>query len=144
MTGASADVGNAAWRMRGARPSGPKGKRRAPAFQASVTEELSTPPVINYFQTRPVSTKGRVQGPTHVNSAVLERRSVLGKTQDEEPHAVLLPAPQAEAEAPRASLQLHGAAAQALGGGMERHELRRAATSAVWEEACLSSWRNNF
>lgn len=144
MTGASADVGSAAWRMRGARPSGPKGKRRAPAFQASVTEELSTPPVINYFQTRPVSTKGRVQGPTHVNSAVLERRSVLGKTQDEEPHAVLLPAPQAEAEAPRASLQLHGAAAQALGGGMERHELRRAATSAVWEEACLSSWRNNF
>lgn len=144
MTGASADVGSAAWRMRGARPSGPKGKRHAPAFQASVTEELSTPPVINYFQTRPVSTKGRVQGPTHVNSAVLERRSVLGKTQDEEPHAVLLPAPQAEAEAPRASLQLHGAAAQALGGGMERHELRRAATSAVWEEACLSSWRNNF
>lgn len=144
MTGASADVGSAAWRMRGARPSGPKGKRRAPAFQASVTEELSTPPVINYFQTRPVSTKGRIQGPTHVNSAVLERRSVLGKTQDEEPHAVLLPAPQAEAEAPRASLQLHGAAAQALGGGMERHELRRAATSAVWEEACLSSWRNNF
>lgn len=126
MTGASADVGNAAWRMRGARPSGPKGKRHAPAFQASVTEELSTPPVINYFQTRPVSTKGRVQGPTHVNSAVLERRSVLGKTQDEEPHAVLLPAPQAEAEAPRASLQLHGAAAQALGGGMERRELRRA------------------
>lgn len=58
-----------------------------------------------------------------MNPAVLEGRPVLGQTQDEEPHVVLLPTPQAEAKAPGASLQLHGVTARALGG--ERRQLDR-------------------
>lgn len=51
---------------------------------------------------------------TNVNSAVFDGRTVLGETQDEEPHVVLLPAPEAEAKAPGASLQLHWVTAKAL------------------------------
>lgn len=69
-----------------------------------------------------------------MNSAVFERRSVLGEAQDEEPHAVLLPAPQAEAEAPRASLQLHCATAEALEREMEARRAAVDGASAVWKE----------
>lgn len=44
-------------------------------------------------------------------SAVLERRPVLSQPQDEQAHVVLLPSPQAEAEAPLAAFQLHHKAA---------------------------------
>lgn len=51
-----------------------------------------------------------------MNPAVFEGRAVLGQAEDEQPHVVLLPTPQAEPEAPGAALQLHWVAAQALQG----------------------------
>ena len=48
---------------------------------------------------------------THVYPAVLEGRSVLSQSQDEQPHVVLFAPPQTEAEAPLAALQLHHEAA---------------------------------
>lgn len=54
-----------------------------------------------------------------MNPAVLEGGPVLGQTQDEEPHVVLLAPPEAEPEASGASLQFHRVAARALRGRRE-------------------------
>lgn len=43
--------------------------------------------------------------------AIFESRPVLGQAEDEQPHVVLLPSSQAEAEAPLAAFQLHHEAA---------------------------------
>lgn len=51
---------------------------------------------------------------TNVNPAISDGCAVLGQAQDEQPHVVLLSPSEAEPEAPRASLQLHGVAAKAL------------------------------
>lgn len=49
-----------------------------------------------------------------MNPAISDGCAVLGQAQDEQPHVVLLSPSEAEPEAPRASLQLHGVAAKAL------------------------------
>lgn len=49
-----------------------------------------------------------------MNAAVFDGRPVLSKAKDEQPHVVLLPAAQAESEAPGPSLQLHRVTAKAL------------------------------
>lgn len=50
-----------------------------------------------------------------MNPAVFDGGALLSKTQDEQPHVVLLPSAKAEPEAPGASLQLHWVTTKALG-----------------------------
>ena len=76
-----------------------------------------------------------------MNSAVFDGRTVLGETQDEEPHVVLLPDPEAEAKAPGASLQLHWVTAKAL----DRKECKRNksawATVLSLKKHCFDGWK---
>eukprot|EP00069_Balaena_mysticetus_P004362 bmy_17290T0 len=81
-------------------------------------------------------TKGCRQKPTHVNSAVFDGRTILSETQDEQPHVVFLPTPEAESKAPGASLQLHWVPVLA-------HTLKHA-TASLRNLRQLSIARNSF